>query len=73
MYIAAVERAGLRNLIEGQKISFELETGKRSGKKAAIQHQSTRGVAPQALGLSRLRSPTKKAALSGSGFFGGSP
>ena len=35
VHISAVERAGMRNLIEGQKISFELETDKRSGKKAA--------------------------------------
>ncbi|GEP10630.1 cold-shock protein [Methylobacterium gnaphalii] len=40
VHISAVERAGMRNLIEGQKISFELETDKRSGKKAAGQLQA---------------------------------
>ncbi|GJE53683.1 MULTISPECIES: cold-shock protein [Methylobacterium] len=40
VHISAVERAGMRNLVEGQKLSFELETDKRSGKKAASQLQS---------------------------------
>ncbi|GEO99820.1 cold-shock protein [Methylobacterium haplocladii] len=40
VHISAVERAGMRNLVEGQKLSFELETDKRSGKKAAAQLQS---------------------------------
>ncbi len=35
VHISAVERAGLRNLVEGQKVSFDLETDKRSGKQAA--------------------------------------
>ena len=34
-YIAAVERAGLGSLHEGQKISYELEKDGRSGKPAA--------------------------------------
>lgn len=34
VHISAVERAGLRTLNEGQKVSFELETG-RNGKAAA--------------------------------------
>lgn len=34
VHISAVERAGLRTLNEGQKVSFELETG-RNGKMAA--------------------------------------
>jgi CspA family cold shock protein len=33
--ISAVERAGMRNLIEGQKISYEIQTDKRSGKDSA--------------------------------------
>ena len=37
VHISAVERAGLRNLVEGQKISFELETDRRSGKQSADQ------------------------------------
>lgn len=37
VHISAVERAGLRALSEGQKISYELEQDKRSGKTAAGQ------------------------------------
>ena len=35
VHISAVERAGLRSLAEGQKISYEILTDKRSGKDAA--------------------------------------
>ena len=35
VHISAVEQAGLRNLVEGQKISYEILTDKRSGKDAA--------------------------------------
>ena len=35
VHISAVERAGMRNLVEGQKISYEEETDKRSGKLSA--------------------------------------
>ena len=35
VHISAVERAGMQNLIEGQKISYEMETDRRSGKQAA--------------------------------------
>lgn len=35
VHISAVERAGMRNLVEGQKISYEIQTDKRSGKDAA--------------------------------------
>ena len=35
VHISAVERAGMRNLIEGQKVSYELETDRRSGKQSA--------------------------------------
>lgn len=35
VHISAVERAGLRGLAEGQKISYEMETDKRSGKQSA--------------------------------------
>lgn len=37
VHISAVERAGLGTLNEGQRISYELETDRRSGKKAAGQ------------------------------------
>ncbi|CAM5771662.1 putative cold shock protein y4cH [Labrys miyagiensis] len=35
VHISAVERAGLRDLQEGQKISYELVEDRRSGKVAA--------------------------------------
>ncbi|MGO4173347.1 cold-shock protein [Bosea sp. RAF48] len=35
VHISAVERAGLRDLREGQKISYELVQDKRSGKSSA--------------------------------------
>jgi len=37
VHISAVERAGLRGLDEGQKVSYELEQDKRSGKMSAGQ------------------------------------
>ncbi|ODT87271.1 cold-shock protein [Phenylobacterium sp. SCN 70-31] len=40
VHISAVERAGLGSLSEGQKLSFELERDKRSGKMSAGQLQS---------------------------------
>ena len=39
VHISAVERAGLGSLREGQKLSFELERDKRSGKTSAGQLQ----------------------------------
>ncbi len=35
VHISAVERAGLRTLVEGQKVSFEVVQDRRSGKSAA--------------------------------------
>ncbi|GEO98964.1 cold-shock protein [Methylobacterium haplocladii] len=35
VHISAVERAGFRSLAEGQKVSYEVITDKRSGKDAA--------------------------------------
>ena len=35
VHISAVERAGMRELVEGQKIAFELETDRKSGKMSA--------------------------------------
>ncbi|SEE09590.1 cold-shock DNA-binding protein family [Rhizobiales bacterium GAS188] len=35
VHISAVERAGMSGLNDGQKISFELEDDRRSGKKSA--------------------------------------
>ena len=35
VHISAVERAGLRDLAEGQKVSYELVVDKRSGRSSA--------------------------------------
>ena len=35
VHISAVERAGLRTIVEGQKLSFDVVADKRSGKSAA--------------------------------------
>ena len=35
VHISVVERAGLRNLAEGQKISYDVETDRRTGKETA--------------------------------------
>jgi CspA family cold shock protein len=35
VHVSAIERAGLGDLTEGQKISYELVTDKRSGKMSA--------------------------------------
>lgn len=40
VHISAVERAGLRGLAEGQKISFELVTDRRTGKISADNLQT---------------------------------
>jgi CspA family cold shock protein len=40
VHISAVERAGMSNLNEGQKISFDIEPDRRSGKSAATNLQA---------------------------------
>jgi cold shock protein len=35
VHISAVERAGLSNLVEGQKINFEIEQDRKTGKSSA--------------------------------------
>jgi len=40
VHISAVESAGLRGLDENQKVSYELERDKRSGKESAGQLQT---------------------------------
>ncbi len=40
VHISAVERAGLRGLAEGQKVSFDIEADRRSGKSAATNLQA---------------------------------
>lgn len=37
VHISAVEGAGLRGLDDNQKVSYELERDKRSGKESAVQ------------------------------------
>ncbi|QRM35112.1 MULTISPECIES: cold-shock protein [Microvirga] len=39
VHISAVERAGLRGLKDGQKISYEIEQDRRSGKESAANLQ----------------------------------
>jgi CspA family cold shock protein len=43
VHISAVERAGMNELREGQKISFEEQTDERSGKKSAGNLKSVGG------------------------------
>jgi CspA family cold shock protein len=40
VHISAVERSGLRGLAEGQKVSFDIEADRRSGKSAAANLQA---------------------------------
>ena len=40
VHISAVERAGMRTLVEGQKVSFDAVMDKRKGKSAAENLQS---------------------------------
>jgi cold shock protein len=40
VHISAVERAGMRTLNEGQKVSFDIEADRRSGKNAATNLQA---------------------------------
>ena len=40
VHISAVEAAGLRGLDDNQKVTFELERDKRSGKESAVQLQT---------------------------------
>ena len=39
VHISAVERAGMRSLVEGQKLSFDIEADRRSGKSSATNLQ----------------------------------
>jgi cold shock protein len=40
VHISAVERAGMSSIVEGQKLGFELERDKKSGKMSAGQLQA---------------------------------
>jgi cold shock protein len=41
VHISAVERSGLRSLAEGQKISYEVQADRRTGKESAVDLKST--------------------------------
>jgi CspA family cold shock protein len=40
VHVSAVERSGMRGLAEGQKIAYELETDRKSGKESAANLKS---------------------------------
>jgi CspA family cold shock protein len=40
VHVSALERAGMRGLVEGQKISNQVEQDRRSGKESATNLQS---------------------------------
>ncbi len=40
VHISAVERAGMRSLNEGQKVSFELEKDRKTGRNSAVNLQA---------------------------------
>jgi CspA family cold shock protein len=40
VHVSAVERAGMRGLVEGQKLSFDIEADRKSGKSAATNLQT---------------------------------
>ncbi|MGY6567920.1 MAG: cold-shock protein [Salinarimonas sp.] len=40
VHISAVERAGMREIVEGQRISYELEQDRKSGKMSACNLQA---------------------------------
>ena len=40
VHISAVERAGMRSLAEGQKVTFDIEADRKTGKSAAANLQA---------------------------------
>ncbi|MFC7400402.1 cold-shock protein [Chelatococcus sp. GCM10030263] len=40
VHISAVQRSGLLGLVEGQKVSYEVEADRRTGKEAAVNLQA---------------------------------
>lgn len=40
VHVSAVDRAGMREIVDGQKLSYELERDKKSGKNSAANLQS---------------------------------
>ena len=41
VHVSAVTRAGLRGLNEGQKVSYDLEPDRKTGKNSAVNRQTT--------------------------------
>ena len=41
VHISAIERAGMRGLNEGQKVSYDVEADRRTGKESAVNLKST--------------------------------
>jgi cold shock protein len=39
VHISAVERAGMRSLVEGQKVTFDVQADRKTGKSAAANLQ----------------------------------
>jgi len=40
VHVTAVERAGMRGLVEGQKLTFDVEADRKTGKSAATNLQT---------------------------------
>ncbi len=40
VHVSAVERAGMTGLVEGQKVSFDIEADRKNGKSAATNLQA---------------------------------
>ena len=40
VHVSAVERSGMRGLVEGQKVTFDIEPDRKSGKSAAANLQA---------------------------------
>jgi CspA family cold shock protein len=40
VHVSAVERAGMRGLVEGQKLTFDIEADRKSGKSSATNLQT---------------------------------
>jgi CspA family cold shock protein len=49
VHISAVERAGLRGLNEGQKVSYEIQADRKTGKESAVDLKGV-GGRPESLG-----------------------
>ena len=43
VHVSALERSGMRQLIEGQQVSYEIQRDQRSGKDAAANLQPVEG------------------------------